>query len=252
MTEPYARLYLTVVDDGKFEGIYDDDHHWATYTRLLMIAEGSWPASAHLPSTARRASIKALADRHIIDLQPGGRYRIHGLDPERARRSEHARTASKARWNAPSIPASNARASDVLMLDETRRDEHRRDEISPARAREGLPSITPEVAAAWETATGRSLLASGEFACRMVDDLCERQGAGDVLAAIPISRATFPKIPSPTQLAADIRNRLEPLRKGTPEEAPAFQPAPKRPAPPPVDAAERQRILRELSGKGEA
>lgn len=92
---PYARLYLDLIDDEKFASIYDDDHRFAAWCRLLLIAEGAWPASAHLPSArlARPAAVAALADCGLIDLRPGDRYRIHGLDAERERRADLARTS---------------------------------------------------------------------------------------------------------------------------------------------------------------
>lgn len=109
---PYARLYLSLIDDEKFETIYDNDHHFAAWCRLLMIAEAAWPASGHLPRSTRRASIRALTDAGLIDILPGGRYRIHGLDAERQRRSMRAQSAANVRWdaerNAASIPASSA------------------------------------------------------------------------------------------------------------------------------------------------
>jgi len=95
---PYARLYLDLVDDPKFAGIYEDDRHLAAFVRLLMIAEASWPASAILPALCRRVSIAALATAGLIDLLPGQRYRVHGLDAERQRRTDHARTAADRRW----------------------------------------------------------------------------------------------------------------------------------------------------------
>lgn len=125
---PYARLYLDLVDDEKFATVYDDDHHFAAWARLLMIAEGAWPASAHLPSSCRRASLSELVRVGLIDTRPGGRYRIHGLDAERELRSDRARTASSARWSPSSNAGRNAPASGPRMLDETRRDEHSRDE----------------------------------------------------------------------------------------------------------------------------
>lgn len=82
----YSRVYWSIVDDPKFVTIYDDDHHLAAWLRVLLIADQSHPASAHLPSNVRRASVKALADAKLIDLQPNHRYRIHGLDAERERR----------------------------------------------------------------------------------------------------------------------------------------------------------------------
>lgn len=137
MNDPYSRIYWTVVDDPKFATIYDDDHHFATWVRLLMIADQAHPASAHVPQSARPSSVAALARVRLIDLT-GARYRIHGLDPERARRSDRGRHAADARWNAPR----NADASDDAVQthvqpdarrDETRRDEHRQDESSIAR-----------------------------------------------------------------------------------------------------------------------
>ena len=83
----YSRLYHCVVDDERFVGIYDDDAHWACYTRLLMLAEAAWPSSAPIPRSARQESIDALAQAGIIELQSGDRFRIHGLDGERAKRS---------------------------------------------------------------------------------------------------------------------------------------------------------------------
>ena len=67
---PYARLYLSLIDDEKFETIYDNDHHFAAWCRLLMIAEAAWPASGHLPRSTRRASIRALTDAGLIDILP--------------------------------------------------------------------------------------------------------------------------------------------------------------------------------------
>lgn len=88
MTEraAYSRVYWSIVDDPKFVTIYDDDRHLASWLRLLLIADQAHPASAHLPSNVRRSSVTALADVELIDLLPGGRYRVHGLDAEREKR----------------------------------------------------------------------------------------------------------------------------------------------------------------------
>ncbi len=94
---PYARLYLDLVDDEKFASVYDNDRHFATWCRLLMIAEGAWPASAHLPRTARTATIEELRRVGLIDLQGGDRYRIHGLDAERASRARESRNGGTVR-----------------------------------------------------------------------------------------------------------------------------------------------------------
>lgn len=123
-TAPYSRVYWTIPDDPKFVGVYDDDRALACWLRLLLVADQAWPSSAHLPRSARSGTVSKLEQCGLIDLLPGDRFRIHGLDAERQRRADHAQRASRARWNAPSIPASNPKT----ILDETRRDETSLDE----------------------------------------------------------------------------------------------------------------------------
>lgn len=148
---PYARLYLDLVDDEKFAGIYEDDHHFAAWCRLLMIAEGAWPASAHLPSSrlARPASVKTLADAQLVDARSGDRYRIHGLDKERGERADKARTSVAHRRDR----SNNDRATTVERPyndSPTSRAEPSQDE--PSRA---APSSAPDPADVYWTLTGR-------------------------------------------------------------------------------------------------
>lgn len=84
--QPYSRVYWSIRTDPKFESIYGDDHHLATWLRLLIAADATWPAPADLPATARKASVKALSDAGLIDLLPSGMFKVHGLDAERGRR----------------------------------------------------------------------------------------------------------------------------------------------------------------------
>ena len=92
---PYSRVYWSIVDDPKFQHIYDNDAHLATWLRLLMLADGQWPASCPVPASARKASVTALMDAGLIDVATGGRFRVHGLDAERGRRRDAARTGPK-------------------------------------------------------------------------------------------------------------------------------------------------------------
>jgi hypothetical protein len=82
------------VDDPKFASIYDDDRHLATWLRLLIAADATWPASPHIPGNVRKASVAALVDAGLVDLGTGYRFRIHGLDAERGRRRDAARTGT--------------------------------------------------------------------------------------------------------------------------------------------------------------
>lgn len=93
--QPYSRVYWSIIDDPKFASIYDDDRHLAAWLRLLIVADQTYPASAHLPSGCQRASIKALVAAGLVDVA-GRRYRIHGLDAERTKRAAAAtRTGPK-------------------------------------------------------------------------------------------------------------------------------------------------------------
>ena len=91
---PYSRIYWTVRSDDRLASIYPDDRHLATWVRLLIAADMAWPAPADVPGTARRASLAALEAAGVIELLPGGLFRFHGLDTERGRRADAARTSS--------------------------------------------------------------------------------------------------------------------------------------------------------------
>lgn len=128
---PYSRHYHELVDDPKFEDIYPDDHHYACWSRLLMLAEQAWPASAHLPATARKASVAKLAEVGLIDLLPDGRFRMHGLQAERERRSIAASKAANRRWAAERNAAGNAdRTAGADIAGMPRRDETRQEETN--------------------------------------------------------------------------------------------------------------------------
>ena len=128
---PYSRHYHELVDDPKFTDVYPDDRHYACWSRLLMLADQAWPASAHLPATARKASVAKLAEVGLIDLLPDGRFRMHGLQAERERRSLSASHAASQRWRnadrtTPGIASGNAaRNASVPGQQMPRRDETR-------------------------------------------------------------------------------------------------------------------------------
>ncbi len=121
---PYSRLYWETMEDPKFDGVREDVTHFGTWSLMLILAEMAYPVPAFVPAVAPPPSVTLLAERGLIDLLSGGRYRMHGLAAERAARSEHARDAANARWNAPSIAPGNAPA----VLAETSIDEQSKDE----------------------------------------------------------------------------------------------------------------------------
>lgn len=151
--DPYSRLYWRFRDE--FPDVYQDNDALATWLRLLLIAEGTHPSAADLPRKVKPSVLTKLVDEGLVTLFPGDRYRIKGLSGERERRSEAARTGGIAsgRSRTPSTavqPPFNGRSTDVqplVNLDETRRDEQRRDETSTPRAGgfERVGAILPDV-----------------------------------------------------------------------------------------------------------
>jgi hypothetical protein len=112
-TGPYARVYMCLVDDEKFADVYHDDAAFAAWVRLLMRAEVDWPRSSEFPGWLKPSVKSKLLKAGLIEAAGSGRYKIHGLDAERQKRSDAGRTGAKARWgnadrNADRIPTGNA------------------------------------------------------------------------------------------------------------------------------------------------
>lgn len=95
----YCRVYWSIIDDPKFDKVYDSDAHLATWLRLLIIADQAYPQPGHLPLQLSRRSLKVLTDVELVDVLPKGRFRIHGLQSERNARASSARNAAALRWH---------------------------------------------------------------------------------------------------------------------------------------------------------
>lgn len=128
----YSRLYWSLIDDDRFDVVYPDDRHFGTYCRLLMAADMAWPASTHVPSSCNRRSLQALVDAGIVEMNPKGLFRIHGMDAERNRRAEAGRAGGRvsAFRRANVERPLNGSSTNV----EPRRDETSKDETSTTRA----------------------------------------------------------------------------------------------------------------------
>lgn len=134
---PYSRVYWSVIDDPKFDSVYDDDRKLATWLRLLIIADQSHPASANIPAGTHRASVAALAKCGLIDLGTSSRYRVHGLDAERDRRRQAASSrgpnGTRTVPERVSLPNPNGFRTTGLRQDEQ---ETRQDKTSNGSARD--------------------------------------------------------------------------------------------------------------------
>jgi hypothetical protein len=129
----YSRVYWSVQDDPKFDGIREDMRHMGTWLTLLLAAEQSWPAPAYAPPIVSRTSFRVLVEAGLVDELSGGRYRIHGLDNERGVRSQQAADAAAKRWHSDR----NATASDTRMPSKA---EQSKDEKEQSIARESHPA----------------------------------------------------------------------------------------------------------------
>lgn len=96
---PYARVYQSIRTDPRFAGIIESNELLGAWLRLLLHAESEWPESPPIPRSIPDDLLRPLVDAGIVELHPADTYRIHGLDPERQRRSEHAIEANRRRWH---------------------------------------------------------------------------------------------------------------------------------------------------------
>lgn len=130
---PYARFYY---GDFKrdYPECYADPAILGTFMQLLSLAEATWPAAPDLPRAVRAKPLAALVSRGLVEVS-GMTYSVKGFAVERSSRSDHARSASNARWHAPSI------AQPMPSTKRVRRENERLNDTStgePARALGGV------------------------------------------------------------------------------------------------------------------
>jgi hypothetical protein len=140
----YVRVYYSIIDDDRFKHVYSDNAALAAWLRMLLDADALWPASASLPSSLPKRVLRILTDSGLIEVS-GARFRVHGLDAERQRRSDAGRAGGRAsaRSRASTVEEQpfNERSTNVQRsvqrnsnLAETSRDEQSKDEQNDARA----------------------------------------------------------------------------------------------------------------------
>lgn len=114
MTRTYARVYHEIVDDPKFERVYDNDAALACWLRCLLLADATYPMPAPIPR--RNSAFALLVDVGLIEERTGHRFTVKGLAAERERRSEIGRNAADVRWqskgNANAMPSRAEQSKD--------------------------------------------------------------------------------------------------------------------------------------------
>ena len=69
-SDPYVRVYYSIVTDERFATIYSDDKALALWLRLLLTADGTYPAPAPLPRHASAKALQVLIDAGVLEI-PG-------------------------------------------------------------------------------------------------------------------------------------------------------------------------------------
>lgn len=131
MADPYSRLYHRFPEE--FRAVYADDRALATWVRLLLQADASWPLRPPLPRSVKPKALGVLTEAGLVTVT-GDTYCIRGLDAERTRRRDAARTGAAQRWQSDGNATADATA--MPRRDETSKEETRR-EIPPPPAERG-------------------------------------------------------------------------------------------------------------------
>ncbi len=215
----YVRVYYEIIDDPRFVGIFDNDHHLSTWLRLLLTADAVWPASAEVPRRIRQASFRALVDAGLVEWLSGDRFRIHGLDRERTRRAVAGRAGGLASGvsrrggteteRPPNDRSAKARTNvePEVNLDEPSIDEQRRAETSTSRARgDGERSDSLDDVLLW-LSERKAQPAAGTKTHTTLCQLVDREGAPAVIAAM---EGLGPQVEA-AQYVFGARNALHPI-----------------------------------------
>jgi hypothetical protein len=134
----YVRVYFSIIDDPKFAEVYRHEATVGTWLKLLMTADAVWPASCDLPRWVKPGPLTLLTQAGIVDLLPDHRYRIHGLDAERTRRSTAAAVGGHASGRSRSVEHSlNERSRDERtesnLAKQSRAETSRAEQNAPAQ-----------------------------------------------------------------------------------------------------------------------
>lgn len=137
MSEAYSRLYHRFARE--FPAIYGDDRAFATWVRLLLLADASWPMRPPLPRSVRQKPLDQLREAGLVRVE-GDQYSVLGLDAERTRRRDAARTGAAKRWQSEGDAAamqshSGRSASAMPRRDETSTRQDERDSPPPPAER---------------------------------------------------------------------------------------------------------------------
>lgn len=122
----HARFYY---DDflREYPDVYADNDAFATWMRLLVVSEQTWPLPPELPRSVKGRGLQMLVDAGLVALGPKYTFAVLGHDKERSRR--HG--AAIAGATASAIARANAQATDPASR---RQDENKQSSPPPSQA----------------------------------------------------------------------------------------------------------------------
>lgn len=230
--DPYVRVYYRIIDDPRFEHVYDDDRALATWLRLLLTADAMHPAPAPIPVGVRKPSLDKLVAAGLVDTLPGGRYRFHGLAAERARQSARGRAGAVARWESER----NAAADTDAMRTHTERNATTKHDamhsapLPPLRSSPSAPrgtrapdasanGVSPEIQTLQglaEELTGQAFVMVNTHSGLGAKTIHEHLDKHGLAAVVTAWRTIAERIPSPTfrQLVLGADDLLNPVPRG--------------------------------------
>lgn len=214
----YSRLYHSVLTDPKFADIYADDRAWATYTRLLMASDASYPSPAPLPRSAGKYAIEKLTTAGVIVVS-AGHYTIPALVKERSVRYGSGR--GRPRYPSDKTPPPEPNRSEAGEEPESGRStsEPRAGGRVSASPSDSLSDSVDRTARdepewpvlSWLASVNATVQPTGNGYHVEVVKLVGRQGAVKVLAAMKSRHAAGDR--SARQLIYGAANDLEPIAR---------------------------------------
>jgi hypothetical protein len=94
----YVRVYYgDMIRD--YPDVWADDAQLAAWLRMLSTADPMWPTPPEIPRSVKPRTLTALTGSTLVEPLPQHRFRMKGMETERKRRSDAARTAAALRWH---------------------------------------------------------------------------------------------------------------------------------------------------------
>lgn len=240
--DPYVRVYYRALTDDKFQGL--SSAAWGHWVRMLVVADGMHPSAAPLPRWVERKPLQELVSRGIVDLEGTEYFRIHGMEPERAKRTEAATFAAEVKHhglaeaqrrqaarlaNPAGAVQPHAGAAPGAPPQPPGRAVHASPNHSepslsePLRAENGRAPEDGQADEPYRTVEELTRFPAQRFeanAIRALDALCDRRTVPTVVAALREVAPSIPtQPPSPWQLVSATVKHLEPFTPGRPAAA---------------------------------